>query len=377
LKGLDRFHPKATQEGAGMIENICLKLFQLGLLLYPAGFRSQFAEEMAEVFSEVISDTLPGADRRLLKICLREFSLVPYEAFRLRWEAYHAGSKKRSLFRCRWEGPLTRKELALAMAVFIAPAMAVFANFIPSSILTITVPLVTVFLLIMLFAGLVKGFPRWSLPYLGLVFSAFSFLFLFNQTIDLFSTYLIIYKVQPNKWGESERLLLQIFSAGMMWLSLFVFIFLVIAASILLKRFRGFYCRLRWDWTQVSFILYCGSILGLILLFDKNSQEVPFLFASLLCLAVGAWLYLRSPEGWQRLFVLLAGITLAMIISTAGKWATAPNQVWYTYLLREPLQKAFWFEIELALLEWGWLVLILLIPGIMNLFPPPKELETT
>jgi len=360
-----------------MIENICLKIFQLGLLVYPAGFRSQFAEEMAEVFSEVISEASSSTDRRLLMICLREFSAVPLEAFRQRWEAYRAGFSNKTLFKCRWEGPPTRKELALAMAVFVAPAVAVFAKFIPSSILTITVPLVAVFLLVMLFAGLVKGFPRWSLPYLGLVLSALSFLFLFNQTIDIFSTYLIIYKVQPDKWGESERLLLQVFSAGMMWLSLFIFIFLVIVVSILLKRFRGFYWRLRWDWTQVSFILYCGSILGLILLFDKTSQEEPYLFASLLCLAVGAWLYLRSPESWQRLFVLLAGITLAMLISTAGKAVAAPNQDWYTYFLREPLQNEFWFEVELALLEWGWLVLILLIPGIMNLFPPPRDLETT
>ena len=332
---------------------------------------------MAEVFSEVISDTLMSRDRRLLMICLREFSVVPFEAFRQYWEVYCAGSSKRTLFKCRWEGPLTRKELALAMAVFVAPAVAVFAKYIPSSILTVTVPLVAVFLLVMLFAGLVKGFPRWSLPYLGLVLSAFSFLFLFNQTIDLFSTYLIIYKVQPDKWGESERLMLQIFSAGMMWLSLFIFIFLVIVISILLKRFRQFYWRLRWDWTQVSFILYSGSILGLILLFEKNSQEEPYLFASLLCLAVGAWLYLRSPESWQRLFVLLAGITLAMFVSFAGRWFTGPNQDWYTYFLRGTLQNEFWFEIELTLLEWGWLVLILLIPGLMSLFPAPNELETT
>jgi hypothetical protein len=75
--------------------------------------------------------------------------------------------------------------------------------------------------------------------------------------------------------------------------------------------------------------------------------------------------------------VLIAGITLAMLISTAGKAVAAPNQDWYTYFLREPLQNEFWFEVELALLEWGWLVLILLIPGIMNLFPPPRDLETT
>ncbi len=164
-----------------MIEHICLKIFQLGLLLYPAGFRSKFAEEMAEVFSEVISDTLMSRDRRLLMICLREFSVVPFEAFRQYWEVYCAGSSKRTLFKCRWEGPLTRKELALAMAVFVAPAVAVFAKYIPSSILTVTVPLVAVFLLVMLFAGLVKGFPRWSLPYLGLVLSAFSFLFLLTK----------------------------------------------------------------------------------------------------------------------------------------------------------------------------------------------------
>ena len=359
-----------------MIEHICLKIFQLLLLLYPTGFRSKFAEEMLDVFSEVISDTSNSGDQHLLISCVREFMVVPGEVLRQRWEVYRGGSSKRTIFKCRWEGPLSRKELVLAMAVFVAPAVTILAKFIPSSILAITGPLVAVFLLVMLFAGLVKGFPRWSLPYLGLVLSAFSFLFLFNQTIDLFSTYLIIYKVQPYKWGESERLLLQIFSAGMMWLSLFIFIFLVIAVSVLLKRFRQFYWRLRWDWTQVSFILYSGSILGLILLFDENRQVEPYLFASLLCLAVGAWLYLHSPKSWQRLFVLIAGITLAMFISSAGKWFTGATQDWYNYFLRGPLQNEFWFDIELTLLEWGWLVVILLIPGIMSLFPPPKEFET-
>lgn len=360
-----------------MTDHLCTKIFKHMLLLYPTGFRSKFGDEMLEVFSEVISDTLKNGDRRLLNAYLHEFSIIPGTAFRERWEEHRSESSQGALYRCRWEGPLSRKELVLALSVFVAPAVIILANFIPPSILALTGPLVLVFLCTMFFTGLIKGFPRWSLPYLGLVLSAFSFLFLFNQTIDLISPYNIINRFQPHAWGESERLLLQAFWAGMMWLSLFVFVFLAIAIAALWQRFRQFYWRLRWDWTQVSFILYSGSILGFILLFDEYSYQEPYLFASLLCLAAGAWLYLRSPKGWQRLFVLLAGITLAMFISAAGKWFIVPRQDWSIYFQRHPAESEIWFFAKRTLLEWGWLVVLLLAPGIMSLLPPPKELETT
>ena len=332
---------------------------------------------MQDVFSQVISDASQSADQSLLYTCLREYSVIPGGAVLLRWEAMRAWFSHKPFFRCRWEGPLSRKEFLLAMAVFVAPAVTMLAKFVPTSVLTVAGPLVVVFMLTVLFAGLIKGFPRWSLPYLGLVLSAFSFVFLFNRTIDLFSSYQMIYMVQPDKWSESERLLLQVFSAGMMWLSLFVFIFLVIGVTVLLKRFKQFYWRLRWDWTQVSFILYSGATLGLILLFDQDRKGLPYLAASLVCLAIGAWLYLRSPKGWQRLFVLLAGITAAVFVSAAGRWFTAADLNWSIPFLLPTPENVFWLEAERTLLEWGWLVLILTIPGIMSLFPPPEELELT
>ena len=355
-----------------MSNHLHTRIFRTLLLLYPSSFRAEFGDEMLEVSSQVFSEAAKSGDRTLWRVCLREFWELPRQAPRERWKEIRNQSPSASLPGYLWEDSLSTKERFLAMAAFLAPAVALLASAIPPSILAMAIPLVMVFLCTLFFTGLIKGFPRWSLPYLGLALSAISFLFLFNKVADYIAPY-VFHSLGFNTWNVSVRLLMQAFWAGLMWLSLFVLVFLAIVILSVWQRFRQLYWRVRRDWTQVSFILYSGAMLVLVLMFENYRYEEPYIVASMLCLAAGAWFYMRSPHNWQRILVLIAGVTLAMCISAAGKWLILPRQDWNIYFYGYPPESERWFEAERTLLELGVLLVVLVAPGILSIFPPRGE----
>jgi hypothetical protein len=158
-----------------------------------------------------------------------------------------------------------------------------------------------------------------------------------------------------------------------MWLSLFVLVILVLAGLSVWRRFWQLHWRLHWDWTQVSFIVYSGVVLALFLMFQNYSYEEPFAVASLLCLAMGAWLYLRNPQGLQRILVLVAGVTMAMCIIAAGKWLILPHQAWNIWSRGVSLENERWFEAERTLIGLASLLVFLLAPGLLRLFLPKRQ----
>jgi hypothetical protein len=217
-------------------------------------------------------------------------------------------------------------------------------------------------LLIALLAGMVMGFPRWSLPYLGLALSALSFILVYQQAADLITPSMLSrLGIAPH--NQSTALLLQALWAGMMWLSLFAITFLAICLLSLLRRFRPLLDRIRQDWTLASFILYSGTLFTLVLTFDHYRIQGTTTFTSTLCLATGAWLYLRSPRRWQRALALLTGLTLAMWTAIAGQWTTTLIQVW------QPQAEARWIDAYRGIFEWGWMALAILAPAVLKLLP--------
>lgn len=352
-----------------MSNHLHIRIFRVLLLLYPPGFRAEFGEEMFEVFSQVISEATKKGGYTIWRVCLRELWELLRQAPRERLKEVRSHANPASLTRYFWEESPTKKERFLAMVAFFAPAAAFLTSTIPSSILVLVIPLIVIFLCALFFTGLINGFPRWSLPYLGLALSVISFLFLFNKVADFFAPY-VFHSLGLNSLNVSIRLLMQAFWAGLMWLSLFLLVILVIAVLSVWQRFRQFYWRVRRDWTQVSFILYSGAILVLVLMFENYHYEEPYIIASMFCLAAGAWFYLRSPHSRERILGLIIGVTLAMCISAIGKWLILPRQDWNIYFHGYPPENERWFEAERTLLNLGFLLLVLLAPGILSLFPP-------
>lgn len=333
------------------------RLYKALLRLYPRSFQAEFAEEMISVFEEALGEAASRGWLAQLRRLLVEVLSLPAGVLQISLKNQPVPNPKKP-GGLEWEGPPSSWESLVALAVFVLPVANLWLNSVPQG---------TSFLLLLCMAsllagcfviGLKSGFPRWSLPYLGLALSALSFVFVFQWASDRIAPSLLPIPT-PLPQDESLTLLLQSVGAGMMWLSLFAMTFLFLGLLALVHRFHPLLARLRQDWTLVSYILYSGTLFTLGFTFDQYHAEQPYTLASSLCLVTGAWLYLRSRRPWQRTLALLAGITLAMGSSYASQWPAVLAQDWYAA--------------RQTILAWGWMVLALLAPALIKLPKVAKD----
>ena len=301
---------------------------------------------------------------RSIKILASEFTGLPGAALRYRLTGEGPQGKRVS----DWDMPPNRREVMAVLAVFLLPGSAVLLN-LPVELISIGL----IGLLIgVILAGLARGFQRWSLPALGLGLSAFSFMVLFQWAADLVTPGMLA-RLGFLPHDESTRLILHAFWAGLMWLSLFALTFLVLGLLALVRKFRVLFVRIRHDWTIASYILYSGAIFTLLLTFNQYRYEKTFAIASSLCLATGAWFYLRSPRQWQRTLSLLIGLTLATGSIAFSQWSSNSLAGWRQMLVWIPTGNERLFEIHRVLLDWGWMVLFLLAPITIKFLPGSKK----
>jgi hypothetical protein len=343
-----------------MLLHVLTRLYRIILRLYPVRFRAEFAEEMESVFEEAVSEAAQHGALAAMGRALAELASLPGAAFQLR-----QGSRPPAL---GWEGPPSAKETLVALGIFVLPAVNLFLDDEPLSSSGL-IPLGIAALLVAAFiTGLYRGFPRWSLPYLGLALSAINFIFVFQRAADWIVPSMLSH-TGLEVADESSLLVVQALWAGMMWLSLFAITFLALCLLALLRRFRPMIARIRQDWTLVSYILYCGALFTLGFAFGGHRSERLYTLASSLCLLTGAWLYLRSARSWQRTLALLAGLSLAMWAAIASQWPVELVQDWGGWLQAQPLAQENWLATRQAILAWMWMVLTLLAPALLKLLP--------
>lgn len=337
-----------------------LQLYKVLLRLYPASFREDYGEEMLGVFQETINEARKDGRLAVLKTLLVELSSLPSSAIQYpSGESLNPGRQALG-----WDTPASRREIIAVLTVFMVPGTAILLN-LPVELISISLIglLVGVFV-----AGLVRGFQRWSLPALGLGLSAFSFMYLFQWAADLV-TPAMLSRVGILPHDESTRLILHAFWAGLMWFSLFGLTFLVLGLLAVMRKFRILLVHIQQDWTIASYIFYSGAIFTLLLTFNQYRYEKAFALASSLCLATGAWLYLKSPRAWQRTLSLLTGLTLASGAIAASQWPAENLAGWRQLLIWIPPGSEQSFEVYRVLLDWGWMVLFLLAPILIRFIP--------
>ena len=342
-----------------------VKVYKVFLLLFPSNFRADFAEEMLEVFTLAVADTSTPRNERW-RVFLREFTGLPPAAMkeRLRGPSTTAANASTT----GWGGSLRGKELLVAMGAFVFPYIGVLLNTDAPSLLGFAFPLSLVLMGLVLLFGLFKGIPRWCLPYLGLALSMLSFFVVFNWIIDKYVAY-VIPLMGPGPVTSQTRLLWEAFFSGMLWFGLFLAVFLFIGLVGTVRRFRPFYLQLQRDWTAVSFIFYIGAMTALVLLFKDYRYEGPYALSSIFFLAAGAWIYLRSPISWERALALMAGLTLAMWMAAAGQWVTVPGEQLTLWVQEQATESERWFNVSLTIMQLGWMLLFLLLPRYLRIFP--------
>lgn len=196
-------------------------------------------------------------------------------------------------------------------------------------------------LLVGLGVGWVKGFPRWSYHYGGLV---------------LVSTWWWMGLNSPRVW---------IFNGPGAWVPLWV---MAATALLLTRSWRPLRQLLEgaWhDWTRLSFGLYGCMPLVVWLLFDEVTApySAPYLAGSAVILAVGVLAYVRSARTSQRALALLIGMTLSWGVATVG-----------TAIYWDGLQKPWMMEpghwyavVQGMVIAWGVLAGLTFAPALLSL----------
>lgn len=162
-----------------------------------------------------------------------------------------------------------------------------------------------VFAVIILGVGWVKGFPRWSYPYVGFVplvslymmWVATPGLRIFNYTFG-----------RNDLWGWRS------------WIPFLVMAAIVLLITHSLRPLLKLFTNIWEDWTLLTFGMFGFMPLLIGIRFDEMDRLYSLRFMVVLTLLMSgtALAYLRSMRGWQRALALLVGIILTATIVTVA-----------------------------------------------------------
>jgi hypothetical protein len=317
------------------------------------------------VFSLQVEDTALKGRLSFVLLSLRELRDIPEIIIREHIRERRKGSMETQANDLQFDNPISRIALLVGVGLFLL-ALITEINVLFSPLLLGLLA----FVVIVSVFGIIKGFPSWALPSIGLLLAG---LILGVQAV-FDSTWLKDQIVTVG--GEFSRYIYTAVIDGIFWVSLLlltIILFLILAA---LPRYRQLSRRLKHDWTLISFTLYGASVLVLIFSWDNYRYLEPYKISAFLFLAVGAWGYLRSNTSRKRLLSILAGVTLAMTTIAIGKWILVPQQEWPEWFQWNPPQSERWFESLGTLINLGWMLIVLAAPGLLGLFLIKKETTT-
>ncbi len=353
---------------------VAMRLYRALIAFYPWEFRSAFGEEMQDDFQSALLEIQGSSRNHTWQLLWREFYDWPGSVWREHLRARRMKMPSNGFINKK---PLQRNELLAAMIIFILPLISI--------ILTgnISLPEWTNYVLLVLFWGSIafaiglaakRRIPRWSLPYLGFVLiigviiggpdRVFSWLYpLFIQAFGAMSVWPIFIRV----------IYTGIFGITMM-LALLVGALALVNLFRLLPFTRGVWQHIREDWTQLSFLIYGSLVFSPILLFEEIRYAEISKFTAWLCLALGAWLYLRFNETKQRILALIGGATGAMWSVAISYWILIPLQDWQRRSLAS-MQELQWTETGSVLLFSVIILATLLAPALLKFLPTPPNLD--
>lgn len=192
--------------------------------------------------------------------------------------------------------------------------------------------------LVGLLIGWIRGFPLWSYSYLG-----WSLLLAWANTNI---------KIYGADWGYR------------IWIPFGITLLIALLWTRSLNPIKKFF-RDSWnDWTRLSLMMYAMGA-WIFMIYDENHHPylLVFMFSSTLVAASAAWFFLRSSSVKCRIFSIITGFIIAMIIGSIcdATWD------WYAYygLTKKPTTwyKEVWDYI-MILFFWG---IILFWPSIVEL----------
>jgi hypothetical protein len=297
---------------------VLVRLYCLAIRLYPASFRSEFAEEMQVIFYRRLEDADRRGRRALLGFACKEALTLPSGAAAAHAQARKSqnflsfilelfnfllerGSKMsiRRLFpKSVEQTPWSTALLSLAPFFLIGPLTRLLSYhpwwdpdklpFVDSARLPITVSMLALGFLI----GILKQFPRWSYLY-----SLFILFILPIGVINLINR--VLFTINPDIEGYVIMLL----------------IVLEIIACRFLPFLRMYFANIRQDWTLLSYSFYAGTFF---LVSTNDKLESPVYNLQVILPSLITWLsalaYLRLGDPLKKVGALLGAALLGSLI---------------------------------------------------------------
>lgn len=274
------------------------------LQLYPASFRDEYAEEMRTVFQMQLNKQ-PVDFWLFVRIAWTELLPLPRLLFTAYWRERRKNPMKTGLERWFVQPEGSWKEMILAGLPFVMFGLpGVFIQFpvIMNLPLTIRYMIITLMMLTLIGAGiigLILKLPRWSLIYAG---AFLSFCTLGGLAV------IANFGNLPINWGAYQT------TAAFLLLHLVVLLLLV--ASIIrisgkISLVAEFHRQITTAPSLISFMMYGGTLIVLLAIFDDVSEAHWYLIAAAAAMLLGGWGYLRASRVRVQLLWLVIGNTVA------------------------------------------------------------------
>jgi hypothetical protein len=335
------------------------------LRLYPWPFRAEYGDELRVVFGLAVDDAARKGTFPFVRTGLRELRDLPRVAIR-----EHLRERQRRKGDASFGGVFDfspgswHEGLAAALPFLLVGALApligslhpVFPRWMELCLALglIFLPLVFFFLL-----GLIKGLPRWFLPYAGLAGSLFLLVVGMQPMHGFFSA--VLYRRDP--W-----LVRAVINAAIPGFGLWGLATLAVLSCAVLRPLRQLLSRTQRDGSLVSFALYGAVLPTLLLNFDEYAGSEHYIAFASLSAATGAWAYLhvRRPRG--RVLTLFAGISVSMAVAAVGKAMVYSSLDW-----RFRLASSWQIELLSTVLDWVWLMIVVITPSLLWLLSGPAD----
>ena len=293
---------------------------------YPARIKSEFSEEMVEVFGERLNQADKGNTWLGIKYFVHEVFDLPGIVFRnaghkeeglmlqeTENENSNPGERRTQPYQVRpafaWQVILGLLPLLIAPLIGIITAVSGSGmdGLTPDMMRSNSGIILAGILIIMAFLvySWKAGFPVWTFPYWGLLIPWTLFMTVLSTPgLNLFTIPLF----GEQMWGIRA------------WIPLLIVTAFGIAITRSFAPFKQLIKNISFDWTIISFALYTPLPLFLWVTYDEMHGEGLFLAGMHLILGAGALAYLISKTIRARFISLLAGLVLSWFPSGVYIW---------------------------------------------------------
>jgi hypothetical protein len=330
------------------------------LALFPARYQEEYGEELCYAVRMSVEESRTKGQFEILRLAWRELRDLPAACLSAHLKERRGWIMKLTPGAHLPEGSFKYWQMAV---VFLPLAIALHGVALSLSAgggfyrLTCVIGALLLSLLVVVWvSGVVKAFPTWALPSLGLIVLVFAYgTYLISQAVTL----IVLQPLWGSYWPDSIPLRLLMY----LWFNL---VYVAIASSILmvLLTLSPQLLQLAWkDWSLLSFLLYT-LVIPYTIMNDEFQGLEPYQLASILMLIGGASLFTVLPARHTRLLALLGATLLALPTLSLGLYRIFPTQEFAAPILSFRV----WEAIQ-PILDMPALLIILCLPVLVQRLP--------